>query len=82
MRKVLIWASEIADKGKNNWVARTRDLLEKIHIEYQFDGTLNTKELQGNIWNALGHQFFDKWREDVWSTEALGSESGGKTGSL
>ena len=68
----------IADKGKNNWVSRTRDLLEKIHIEYQVDGTLNVKELQGTIWNALGHHFFDKWREDVWSAEALGSESGGK----
>ena len=25
---------------------------------------------------------FDKWREDVWNTEALGSESGGKLGNL
>ena len=59
-------------------MSRTRDLLEKIHIEYQVDGTLNVKELQGTIWNALGHHFFDKWREDVWSAEALGSKSGGK----
>ena len=78
MRKVFIWASEIADKGKNNWVSRTRGLLEKIHIEYQVDGTLNVQELQGTIWNTLGHHFLDKWREDVWSAEALGSESGGK----
>ena len=40
VRKLFTWASEIADKGKNNWVSRTRDLLEKIHIEYQLDGAL------------------------------------------
>ena len=40
---------EIADKGQNNWVSRTRGLFEKIHIEYQVDGTLNVKELQGTI---------------------------------
>ena len=78
VRKIFIWASEIADQGKNNWVSRTRDLLEKIHIEHQVDGTLSVKELQGTIWYALGHHFFDKWREDVWSAGALESESGGK----
>ena len=53
VRKVFffIWASEIADKGKNNWVARTRDLLVKIHIEYQID------ELQCIMWNALATTF-------------------------
>ena len=45
VRKVFIWASEIADKGKTNWVSRTRDLLEKIHIEYQINGMLDIKEL-------------------------------------
>ena len=51
VRKVFIWASEIADKGKNNWVSRTRDLREKIHIEYQLNGALkfNIKELQGML---------------------------------
>ena len=28
--------------------------------------------------STLGHHFFDKWREDVWSAGALESESGGK----
>lgn len=78
VRKVFIWASEIADKGKTNWVSRTRDLLEKIHIEYQINGMLDIKELQGAIWNALAQHYLDKWREDVWSAGALGSESGGK----
>ena len=49
-------------------MSRTGNLLEKIHIEFYVDGILkfNVNELQGTIWNGLGHHFFDEWKEDSW----------------
>ena len=78
VRKVFSWASEIADRGKTNWVTRTRNLIEKLHLEYQLDGALHVNEMKDVLWNALDDQFEGKWRSSVWDAGALGSESGGK----
>ena len=78
VRKIFRWTSEIADRGKVNWVSRTRNLIEKLHIENQLEGALTVNKMKDVLWNALANHYEEKWRDSVWDAGALGSESGGK----
>ena len=54
------WTSEIANRGKVKRVSRTRNLIEKIHLENQLEGAVN--EMKDVIWNALADYYRGMYR--------------------